>query len=99
MMQGQDVLTCPNSANNNQKTSICEVFLLDRRRKKSYQFRSSSELYRGYGSAVSLPRLIVGTRHCRVLISGYINSDATGSDIKTIFVATKNILNVLTVAI
>jgi hypothetical protein len=29
MMQGQDVLTCPNSANNHQKTSICEVFLLD----------------------------------------------------------------------
>ncbi len=26
-------------------------------------------------------RLIVGTRHCRVLISGNINSDATGIDI------------------
>ncbi len=41
------------------------------------------ELYRGHGSAVSLPPLIVGTRHCRVLISGYINSDATGFDITT----------------
>ncbi len=27
-------------------------------------------------------RFIVGTRHCRVLISGYINSDATGIDIR-----------------
>jgi hypothetical protein len=35
----------------------------------------------GHGSAVSLPRLIVGKRQCRVLISGYINSDATGFDI------------------
>ncbi|MEG4064718.1 hypothetical protein [Microcoleus sp. SVA1_A1] len=26
-------------------------------------------------------RLIVGTRHCRVLISGNINSDVTGIDI------------------
>ena len=26
-------------------------------------------------------RLIVGTRHCRVLISGSINSDATGIDL------------------
>ena len=30
---------------------------------------------------MSLPRLIVGTRHCRVLILGNINSDATGFDI------------------
>jgi hypothetical protein len=37
---------------------------------------------RGYGSAVSLPRLIVGTRHCRVLISGNINSDTTGIDMR-----------------
>ncbi|MEG4346717.1 hypothetical protein QUB70_26075 [Microcoleus sp. A003_D6] len=28
-MQGQDVLTCPTIANNHQKTSICEVFLLE----------------------------------------------------------------------
>ena len=27
-------------------------------------------------------RLIVGTRHCRVLIVGNINSDATGFDIR-----------------
>ncbi|MEG4499634.1 hypothetical protein QUB05_02690 [Microcoleus sp. F10-C6] len=30
---------------------------------------------------MSLPRLIVGTRHCRVLTLGNINSDATGVDI------------------
>ncbi len=30
---------------------------------------------------VSLPRLIVGKRHCRVLALGNINSDATGFDI------------------
>jgi hypothetical protein len=50
---------------------------------------------RGHGSAVSLPkrnherrrhcrflraRLIVGKRHCRLLISGNINSDATEID-------------------
>jgi hypothetical protein len=27
--QGQDVLTCPISTNNHQKTSICEVFLFE----------------------------------------------------------------------
>ncbi|WP_333119340.1 MULTISPECIES: hypothetical protein [unclassified Microcoleus] len=34
-------------------------------------------------TAVPFPyaRLIVGTRHCRVLISGNINSDVTGIDI------------------
>ena len=42
---------------------------------------AAPEGYRGHGSAVSLPRLIVGTWHCRVLISGDINSDATGIDI------------------
>ncbi|MBD1814695.1 hypothetical protein H6F65_24070 [Microcoleus sp. FACHB-DQ6] len=31
---------------------------------------------------MSLPRLIVGTRHCRVLTVGNINSDASGVDIK-----------------
>jgi hypothetical protein len=31
---------------------------------------------------VSLPPLIVGTRHCRVLTVSNINSDATGVDIK-----------------
>ncbi len=41
-----------------------------------------NDLNGGHGSAVSLPRLIiVGTRHCRVLIVGNINSDATGFDI------------------
>ena len=33
---------------------------------------------------MSLPGLIVGTRHCRVLILGDINSDATGFDIQQI---------------
>ena len=38
-------------------------------------------LYKGHGSAVSLPRLIVGTRGTRsVLAVGNINSDATGFD-------------------
>ena len=34
-------------------------------------------------TAVPFPyaRLIVGTRHCRVLISGSINSDATGMEL------------------
>ncbi len=45
-----------------------------------YIIPAAPELYRRHGSAVSLPRLIVGTRQCRVLISGYINSDATGFD-------------------
>ena len=40
-----------------------------------------NDLNRGYGTAVSLPRLIVGTRHCRILIVGNINSDAMGFDI------------------
>ncbi|WP_333024446.1 MULTISPECIES: hypothetical protein [unclassified Microcoleus] len=30
---------------------------------------------------VTVARLIVGTRHCRVLTVGNINSDATGFDI------------------
>ena len=47
-----------------------------------YQFRLRRNDKRGHGSAVSLPRLIVGRRHCRVLISGYINSDATGFDMR-----------------
>lgn len=34
-MQGQDVLTCPTSTNNHQKTSICEVFLLEMMRDRS----------------------------------------------------------------
>lgn len=44
---------------------------------------------RGHGNAVSLPiaGLTVGKRHCRVLISGNINSDASGFDIITIAVA------------
>jgi hypothetical protein len=42
------------------------------------------EWYRGHGSAVSLPELIVGTRHCRVLTVGNNNSHATGVDIKPI---------------
>ncbi|WP_333119237.1 hypothetical protein [Microcoleus sp. SVA1_B3] len=29
---------------------------------------------------VTIARLIVGTRHCRVLIAGNINSDTTGFD-------------------
>lgn len=38
----------------------------------------------GHGNAVSLPQNnIVGTRHCRVLISGNLNSDATGFDMTT----------------
>ncbi|MEG4090407.1 hypothetical protein [Microcoleus sp. Pol12B4] len=41
-------------------------------------FPVAPELYRGDGSAVSLPGLIVGTRHGRVLAVGNINSDATG---------------------
>ncbi|MEG4108154.1 hypothetical protein [Microcoleus sp. S13_C5] len=45
-------------------------------------FPVASEGYRGHGSAVFLPRLIVGTRHCRVLALGNINSDARGVDIK-----------------
>ncbi len=36
-----------------------------------------------HGSA----RLIVGTRHCRVLISGNINSDATGIDISPVIIS------------
>jgi hypothetical protein len=44
-------------------------------------FPVASEGYRGHGSAVSLPPLIVGTRHCRVLTVSNINSDATGVDI------------------
>ena len=44
-------------------------------------FPVASESYRGHGSAVSLPPLIVGTRHCRVLTVSNINSDATGVDI------------------
>ncbi|MEG4972990.1 hypothetical protein [Microcoleus sp. K4-B3] len=44
-------------------------------------FPVAPELYRGHGSAVSLPGLIVGTRHCRVLAVSNINADATGFDI------------------
>ena len=33
----------------------------------------------GHGTAVSLPQLIVGKRHCRVLIMGNVNVDATGN--------------------
>ena len=38
-------------------------------------------------TAVPFPygRLVVGTRHCRVLISGNINSDAIGIDINQPF--------------
>ncbi len=32
------------------------------------------------------PRLMVGTRHCRVQISGNINSDATGNDISPVII-------------
>ena len=36
----------------------------------------------GHGNAVSLPQNNhVGTRHCRVLISGNVNSDVTGFDV------------------
>ncbi len=60
MMQGQDVLTCLTIAHNNyQKTSICEVFLLD-----MISNPVTSELLilpkSGDGSAVSLPQI-----HCR----------------------------------
>jgi hypothetical protein len=34
------------------------------------------------GSDVTIARLIVGTRHCRVLTVGNINSNATGFEIK-----------------
>ena len=36
-------------------------------------------------------RFIVGTRQCRVLISGYINSDATGFDINRQVLAYKKL--------
>ena len=49
-----------------------------------YQFRLRRNDKRGHGSAVSLPLLIVGKRHCRVLISPNINSDAIGFDIISI---------------
>jgi hypothetical protein len=48
----------------------------------SYQFRlHRNDNNGGHGNAVSLPRLIVGTRYCRVLTVGYINSDTNGFDI------------------
>lgn len=34
-MQGQDVLTCPTSTNNHQKTSISEVFLFEMMREQT----------------------------------------------------------------
>ena len=47
-----------------------------------YQFRRSRNGYRGDGSAVSLPRLIVGTRHCRLLrLLRLYHSDANGINI------------------
>ena len=49
-----------------------------------YQFRLRRN-DRGHGSAVSIPRSIVGKRQCRVLISGYINFDATGIDMTGLF--------------
>ena len=52
------------------------VFGRDRALPRPYKNRE-----RGQGSALSLPRLIVGKRHCRLLTVGNLNSDATGFDI------------------
>ena len=39
-----------------------------------FDINSDCTSNRGHGSAVSLPRLIVGKRHCRVLTLGNIGS-------------------------
>jgi len=47
----------------------------------SYQFRLRRNDTEDTAVPCPYARLIVGKRHCRVLILGYINSDATGIDI------------------
>src|SRR4028119_1512632 len=54
---------------------------LDPRKLSLISFPLAPELYRGQGSAVSLPRLTVGTPHCPVLAVGNIDSDANRFDI------------------
>jgi len=49
-----------------------------------YKFRLRRNDIEETARAVSLPLLIVGKRHCRVLISPNINSDAIGFDIISI---------------
>ena len=44
-------------------------------------------------------RLIVGTRQCRVLISGNINSDATGIDISNLIELTTFVESCLTIVL
>ena len=58
-----------------------------------YQFRLCWNDKRGHGNAVSLPRSIVGRRHCRILILGNLNSDATRIDFIRIS-CSKNVKNI-----
>ena len=45
MMQGQDVLTCPTSTNNPQKTSTGGVFLLEMMRDRTTRKLVASEIF------------------------------------------------------